>query len=133
MLWDVVTAQANRKYGLLTRRQILAAGGSDAWIRWAVREGRLLRIRQGVYAMAGSASQHQELMAACLAGGASAAASHLAAAALWGAQKVKGGRVEITTFDGNRHNLPGVVTHCSTLDARRAITRHLDLPIVVPP
>jgi hypothetical protein len=82
--------------------------------------------------MAGTSSEHQALMAACLAGGPMAAASHLAAAAFWGAEKVRGERLEITTFDSHFHRLPGVVTHRSTLDAQKAITRHRDLPIVVP-
>jgi hypothetical protein len=72
-------------------------------------------------------------MAACLAAGPNAAVSHLAAAHLWGAEQVKGGRVEITAFHRRDHRLPDVITHRSQLDPARAIRQYLDLPIVVPP
>jgi hypothetical protein len=132
MLWDVIRALTEIQYGLVTREQILDAGGTASWINWAVRTGRLKRVRQGVYAIAGVAPDHQPLMAACLAAGPSAAASHLAAAALWGAEQVKGGRLEITTFDNRDHRLPGVITHRSRLDPANATTAHHNVPIVVP-
>ena len=132
MLWNILSALAARQFGLLTTAQIFAAGATEDWLRWAVREGRLIRVRQGVYALAGTSSEYQALMAACLAGGPAAAASHLAAAAVWGAEQVKPGRLEITTFDGHYHRLPDVDTHRSTLDAEKAITGYRDLPIVVP-
>jgi hypothetical protein len=71
-------------------------------------------------------------MAACLAGGPAAGASHLASAALFGAEQVMGGRVEITTFDNRIHRLPGVIVHSSRLDPTLALTRHRGIPIVVP-
>jgi hypothetical protein len=133
MLWDVILKLTVCQYGLVTRPQVLAAGGTDEWLRWAVRDGRLTRVRPGVYAIAGAVHEHQPLMSASLAAGETAAVSHLAAAALWGAEQVLSGRVEITTFDNRQHKIPGVVTHRSSLDATRAITRHLNLPVVVPP
>jgi hypothetical protein len=132
MLWNVIRALTEIQYGLVTREQVLGAGGTDEWLRWAVRTGRLKRVRQGVYAIAGVAPEHQPLMAACLAAGPSAAASHLAAAALWGAEQALSGRVEITTFDNRDHRLPGVMTHRSRLDEANAITTFHDIPIVVP-
>jgi very-short-patch-repair endonuclease len=71
-------------------------------------------------------------MSACLAGGRAAALSHLAAAGLWGAEQVKAGRLEITTFDNRQHQLPDIRTHRSKLDPTLAITHHRNLPIVVP-
>jgi len=133
MLWNVIQAITAAQYGLITREQVLAAGGSVDWLKWALRTGRLIRVRQGVYAIAGVAPDHQGLMAACLAGGGSAAASHLAAASLWGAEQVKAGRLEVTTFDNRDHRLPGVITHRSRLEPTEAMTTHGNLPIVVPP
>lgn len=60
------------------------------------------------------------------------AASHLAAAWLWGAEQVKGGALEVTAFAGRRPQIPGFTVHRSRMDADRAITSHLSLPVVVP-
>ncbi|MDQ6616859.1 MAG: type IV toxin-antitoxin system AbiEi family antitoxin domain-containing protein [Actinomycetota bacterium] len=133
MIWDVIQAIAAQQHGLISRDQALSAGASVSWVRWAVKDGRLRRVRQGVYVVVGSASEHQPLMAACLAGGPTAAASHLAAAAVWGAEQVLGGRLEISTFDNRHHRIPGVITHRSRLDPARAVGRHLNLPVVIPP
>jgi len=133
MVWEAIKAITMMQCGLITRAQALEVGATDEWLRWAVREGRLKRIRPGVYAIAGLTSEYQPIMAACLAAGRSAAISHLAAASLWGAEQVMKGRVEITTFDDRAHHLPGVMMHRSRLDASRAITTRLNLPVVVPP
>jgi len=124
---------AERQHGLITREQVLALGGSDVWLYRAVRNGRLRRVRQGVYAVAGSVSEYQPLMAACLAAGPKAALSHLAAASLWGADQVLTGTLEITSFDNLAHDLNGVKTHRSRLDPTLAVTTHHGLPVVVPP
>lgn len=133
MLWDAILAITIRQFGLITRAQALSVGASDEWLNWAVRSGRLVRVRKGVYAIAGAIPEHQPLMAACLAAGQAAAASHLAAASLWGAEQVLKGRLEITTFDNREHKFPGVLTHRSRLDPRRAITTREGLPMVVAP
>ena len=132
MLWDVIQAIATQQYGLITRWQLLEAGATDAWIQWAVGGGRLKRVRRGVYSTAGAPPHRQAIMAACLAAGSSGAVSHLAAAALRGAEQVLGDRLELTTFDDRDHRLAGVITHRSKLDAARAITSHEYLPVVVP-
>ncbi len=72
-------------------------------------------------------------MAACLAAGPRVAVSHLAAAGLWGAEQVKAGRVEITTFGNCNHVIPGVIGHRSRLDPGMSTTTHVNIPIVVPP
>jgi very-short-patch-repair endonuclease len=72
-------------------------------------------------------------MSACLAGGPSAAASHLEAAALLGARQVITGAPCITTFDGSCARLPGVISHRSQLPASEVVTRHLGIPVVIPP
>lgn len=125
MLLDAIQAFTTQQHNLVTRSQVLSAGASVEWLRWAVRDQRLLRYRQGVYVVAG--------MAACLAARPSSAASHLAAAAIWGADQVKAGKVGITTFDNRFHRLPGVISHRSRLDGAAAITRRFNIPVVVAP
>ncbi len=132
MSWSAISAISARQFSLISRAQARAAGVSDQELDWAVAEGHLTRKRHGVYAVVGAPVEHQPLMAACLAAGETAAVSHMAAARLWGAEQVLAGRIEITTFDNRDHRLPGIVTHRSRLDPTRAITRHLDLPVVVP-
>lgn len=132
MSWDAICALAERQHGVVSRAQVLAGGESVDWLKWAVRDGRVAPIRRGVYAVRGSASAYRGLMAACLAAGPVAGASHLASAPLFGAEQVKGGRLEITTFDNRLHRLPGVIAHSSRLDPTIALTRHRGIPIVVP-
>src|ERR1700690_3718193 len=133
MIWDFIRALTALQCGLVSRSQILNAGATQSWIRWAVAAGYLKRVRRGVYAISGFDSERQALMAACLAGGPGVAASHLADAGLWGAEQVMGGRVEVTAFGNGHHLLPDVITHRSRLDPATATTTFRNIPIVVPP
>ncbi|MDQ1429261.1 MAG: hypothetical protein QOK39_2737, partial [Acidimicrobiaceae bacterium] len=81
----------------------------------------------------GAASEHEALMGACLAAGPAAAASHRASAALWGAEQVLAGPIDITSFDDRYHRLPGVTAHRSRLDPAMAVTHRFGIPIVVAP
>ena len=134
MNWLALFALLARQHQVVTRQQLRALGATDDWIRWAVADGRLIRLRHGVYALAGSTpSQYQALMAATLAAGPTAAASHMAAAWLWGAEQVAQGPLELTTFDGRIHRLEGVKTHRSTLDPAAAIKSRYGIPTVAAP
>jgi hypothetical protein len=115
----------------VTRAQILSVGGTDTWIKWAIQDSRLKGVSAGVYAVVGPDHERQPLMAACLAAGPSSAVSHLAAAALWGAEQVMVNYPEITTFGNRRHLIEGAITHRSRLDAAEATTHHGNLPVVV--
>ena len=85
-----------------------------------VEQGRWLAVFEGVYRMAGApVTQRGELLAACLAGGAHAAASHRSAAWLWsiggGDQTIQ----EIVCPRWLRSRWPTLIVHESTaLDAR---------------
>ncbi|MGH9124096.1 MAG: type IV toxin-antitoxin system AbiEi family antitoxin domain-containing protein [Acidimicrobiales bacterium] len=131
IIWHAITATAGTQQGLVTTAQVLQAGGTEDWIRWAVRAGRLVRIHRGVYAVAGSTSDDQALLAACLALGPTAAASHLAGVAVWGTAHVLP-CLEVTTFDHQQRRLAGVTTHSSRLDRTDAVTTCRNLPVVVP-
>ena len=74
-----------RQHGRVARRQLLAAGLSEDQVDWRVKRGRLWRVYQGVYAVAGAPATREAIwMAAVLAGGEGAALSHRSAAELWG-------------------------------------------------
>jgi hypothetical protein len=76
---------AARQYGLVTHAQALAAGVTDRQISGRVRSGRWRRLYRAVFVVAGApATRHQSLLAAVLACGDEAVASHGGAAWLWG-------------------------------------------------
>ena len=76
---------AGRQHGLLTRTQAIAAGLSEAEIGGRLRSGRWYSVHRGVYAMAGAPrTAAQSLLAAVLACGFGAMASHRGAAWVWG-------------------------------------------------
>jgi hypothetical protein len=56
----------------------------------------------------------------------------MAAAWLWGSEHVAEGPVELTSFDGYTHRLPGVITHRSALDPSKAIRQSHGIPTVAP-
>lgn len=81
---ELLGPRASAQHGLVTWRQALDAGVPAATIsRWA-RERRLLRVHAGVYRTAGTpVSWEQQFLAAVLAAGEGAVASHRSAARLW--------------------------------------------------
>lgn len=135
MVWQSALQRLETQHAVVARWQLLACGLTDEGIQWGLRSGRLVRLRPGVYALAGSPpTPYRNLMAAVLAAGPKSAASHLAAAWLWGAEAVAEGPMELTTFGkGARRKLAGVKTHSSTIDPQIAITMRHNIPTVVPP
>ncbi len=99
--------------------------------RHQVDMGRWERSHLGVYRVAGApASWRQDLMAACLAAGEGAMASHRSAARLWGliGEEV----LEVSILRPGCHRLPGVVVHRSTdLHTTRAL-RCEGIPVTPP-
>jgi hypothetical protein len=134
MYWDAVCAITAKQQGLVTTEQVLALGATHAWLDWAVRDGRLRRVRRGVYAMYGGPTpEYQPLMSACLSIGTRAAASDLAAGWLWGAPDVAPGALVVTVFGACSARLPGVTVRRTSLDpSGLVVTRH-GVPTVVPP
>src|SRR5690242_16501161 len=82
---DAVVARiASKQFGLVTRDQALAAGLSEDAIGRRVRSGRWVRLHPNVYRLAGAPDTwEQRILAAVLAAGPTAIASHLSAAVLW--------------------------------------------------
>lgn len=126
----VEAAFATRQHGIVTRRQLRAAGFSHDVIDHRIRTHRLARIHRGVYLVGVVAPPFAHEMAACLACGPRAVLSHRSAAVLW--QIVKGrtrpARLEVTTPEGYRRR-PGLrVYRISTLRPDE-VTRLREIPI----
>ena len=82
----ILDALASGQHGLATRGQLRARGLTDRQIDVLWSSGRIHPVHRGVFRVLGSpASPEQRLLAACLAGGPDAVASHRGAAWLWGA------------------------------------------------
>lgn len=82
---DLLAATAASQHGLITRAQVLAAGGSDSVIRRRTRSGRWERVGRGVFAITGVPwTWRRRLCAIVLTLGEHAVVSHRAAAKLLG-------------------------------------------------
>lgn len=80
-----LAAIAVRQHGLVSLSQVRGAGLGEGAIAHRVRMGRLHRVRRGVYAVGHQAvSRHGQMLAAVLACGTGAVASHRTAAELHG-------------------------------------------------
>jgi hypothetical protein len=110
---DVIAAKtASGQHGLITRAQAVEAGLSDAQIRWRARSGRWLRLRPGVFAIAGTPrTWEQRVLAMVLACGDGAVASHATAAALHGFPNAEHDRLEVTLAPGRQVRALGFIVH----------------------
>lgn len=114
----------------MTTAQLLALGASQGWIRRCLANVQLVRVRRGVYRVAGTPeSREQAWLAAVLEVGDDAVLSHATAAAAW-TLKWFGtpDRIDVMTArKGTRPRTPGVRSH-QTLwlpDADRSRLRSL--------
>jgi predicted transcriptional regulator of viral defense system len=131
---SLVARLAARQHGVVTFEQLLACGVSRSGITRQVKSGRLHRIHRGVYALG-----HKRLtfegrcMAAVLACGEGAVASHRAAGTLWGMLPPSPGPVEVTVHGyGGRRKRRGIIVHRSiTLRPELVIRRH-NIPVTQP-
>jgi very-short-patch-repair endonuclease len=127
----VVARLATRSHGVVTRRQLLAAGVSRHEITERLRTGALLREYPGVYRVGHRApSVEARYLAAVLACGDGALLSGRAAAHIWGLVKGAAPPPEVITRTERR--VPGVTTRRArsrTADA----TTHRGIPITTVP
>ena len=95
---DVVVARvATRQHGIVSIRQLYAAGLTRDAVKRRVAAGRLHRLHHGVYAVGHAAIGNEgRWMAAVLASGPSAALSHRSAAELWRMLAPQPGPVHVT-------------------------------------
>jgi very-short-patch-repair endonuclease len=116
--WMIGTL-ASRQYGVVSTRQLLAAGIGSGAIASRVRRSRLHRLHRGVYAVGHTAlvPLAREMAAVLACGGAGAAISHRSAAVLWGLVPRDDGPVDVTVAR-SRGRRPGLRIHRSrTLQA----------------
>lgn len=107
-----LAAIARRQHGVFTLDQALQAGWSPSAVRRAVTAGRFARVTRAVFSFASSPpTWRQRAMAAVLAAGAGAVASHTTAAALYGLSCCRPEEVEITVARGRSHRSPLAKVH----------------------
>lgn len=112
MALDRLSALARRQHGLVTRAQCIELGLARGWIQHALATGRLERLHPGVYRLSGAPdSWEQNVMAAVLAAGGDARASHRTAARLWELGRFE--EIEITVGRNRLPRLVGVTVHRS--------------------
>jgi very-short-patch-repair endonuclease len=88
---------AREQYGIVTTRQLVAAGLSRAAIAKRVQAGRLYPVYRGVYSVGHDGlGEESRWMAAVLACGSGAVLSHGCAAVHWGLLRPLGGPIDIT-------------------------------------
>jgi hypothetical protein len=105
---------AQPQLGLCTLDQLAQAGVSAASVDRRVRSGQLERRHAGVFAVAGTpCSWPSQVLAACLAAGPGAVASHRCAARLLGADLRIAVPLELAVARGSRPVPEGVVIHTS--------------------
>jgi hypothetical protein len=103
-------ARAARQHGLMTWQQLRDAGVGEVTIHDWVAAGRLMQVQPRVYRVSGAPiTWEQQVLAAVLAAGPGAAASHRTAAFLWGLGDEA--PVEIVVPRGRTPDLRGVVVH----------------------
>lgn len=92
-----------KQFGVVSRAQVLAAGGTARMIHNRIDAQVWETVHAGVYRLAGTpASWLQRLMAACLACGSEACVSHHAAAGLWQLRGFGEGPVEVSIWRSAR-------------------------------
>jgi hypothetical protein len=115
-MWEEgeVRRKARLQHGLAARPWLLEAGVSKHEIQGRLESGRLEELHPGVYYLdATPATWKTELLAAVLAAGPGAAASHRAAGALWGFDGVYGHMLEVSVPYDERPEPKGVILHRS--------------------
>jgi very-short-patch-repair endonuclease len=124
---------AARQHGLVSRSQVRALGLTARQIDLRIAAGVLVAVRRGIYRVGGSpASPEQRLLAACLAAGPGAVASHRSAAAVWELRGVDWPRPEVSVPITRRPTVPGATVHRATVLGRPDTTRWRGVPVTTP-
>jgi len=118
---------------LFTHEQALSAGYSLRQVQRRRENGGWEQMQAGVYRVAGApTSWEQRLLAACLAAGAGAVASHRSAARLWGLDASRRPLVELSVPPGRQPRLDRVIVHRSR-DLRPLVcTIREGIPVTTP-
>lgn len=109
---QAISEIAQAQYGLAEMRQLIAGGINRHHVEHRLKKGRLRRVRPGVFVVAGAPrSFEQDVLAAVLAAGSDAVASHTTAAVLWGLPLVEHEVLELTTSRRHWARMPAVRAH----------------------
>ena len=129
-----VTRLAARQYSLAHRHQLLDLGMTARQIHSRLSAGWLIPAHQGVYFVGTSAATpEQAVMAAYLAAGSEALASHRSAGALWGLRGVEAPAMPEITLWADRHRpLHGVTVHRTRSLDPVDISRVCRIPVTTP-
>jgi very-short-patch-repair endonuclease len=129
-----VARVAARQHGVITVRQLRAAGLTKSAIGRRVVAGRLYPIFRGVYAVGHAGlSNEGRWMAAVLACGAGAVLSHRSAAELWGMLKPVAGPVHVTVpVAGGRRKRDGICIHRSPYLTSAVTRRRNGITVTAP-
>src|SRR4051812_27489870 len=123
---DVRIAElAGEQHGVVSRKQLLATGASRDEIQRRVEVRRLRRVHRGVYAIGHRLTVEGHLIAAVLACGDGAVASHRASGAMWDLLPAVAGPVDVTVPRGKAQGRPGIAIHRTrSLHAADVATRN---------
>ena len=129
-----IAETAATQHGVFTRAQARAVGLTDRRLRLRIENGRIDRLTRHTFRIAGTPpSWRQRIIAACLAAGDGAAASHRSAGALHGYDGYPPGIVEITVPHGRRDfRMDGVIVHSSSCWSDEDIETVAGIPVTTP-
>ncbi len=122
--------RAARQHGVVTRAQLVDAGLSPSAVDRRLTCGRYRALHSGVYLILPFPVQYTREMAAVLASGPDAAASHGSAAPLWEMRAAADGPVDVIT-PGNRGRRRGIRAHRVRLPGGERTVQH-HVPVTTP-
>jgi hypothetical protein len=109
---EMIAEMAASQHGLVELDQLVTGGVQPHHVERRVKRGSLSRVRPAVFAVAGSPRTFEQLvLAAVLAAGPNAVASHTTAAVLWDLPLVQHEIFEMTTSRRHWARMPGVRAH----------------------
>jgi predicted transcriptional regulator of viral defense system len=107
-----IAARAGRQHGVVSGRQLAALGLSASAVSRRVTRGRLHRVHRGVFAVGHALlTQRGRFMAAVLACGPEAWASHYCSGVLYELGLGERRLIDVTTLSARGRTLPGLRTH----------------------
>jgi very-short-patch-repair endonuclease len=129
----IVHELASEQLGLVTHEQLRRSGCSRDVIRGLLVRGSLLPVFRHVYGVAGTPNSHERtVLAAVLAAGEHAYASHATAAHLWGLCVSPPATIEVTTVYERCPRVDGVRLHRSGLLEDRDVCSLGSVPVARP-
>jgi len=124
---------AGRQHGLITARQLAALGLSKPAVLRRVELGMLFRVHRGVYAIAGTRDTFEfRVLAAVLAAGEGAVASHRCAAALFGLRRIRCDGPEVTVSGRRASTIAAFRSHRRDVLTPADRTRIGVIPVTAP-